>query len=72
MESSTLAVRPASVDDISRPPAYLIINSFSSRNAGDAAIVLGTAALLRDARPARVTNASRHYAEDAGFYGSTM
>lgn len=46
----------------------LLINAYSARNAGDAAIMLGTIALLRDTGITDVALASRHRAEDADFY----
>lgn len=46
----------------------LIINAYSARNAGDAAIVLSTAHVLRKKGYERITVSSRHYREDSAFY----
>jgi colanic acid/amylovoran biosynthesis protein len=45
----------------------LVINAYSCRNVGDAAIMLGTAALLREAR-VRITVSTRHFQDDRAFY----
>lgn len=47
---------------------YLIINSFSARNAGDAAIVLATAALLRENGGATIRSATRYFEGDREYY----
>ena len=46
----------------------LVVNAYSARNLGDAAITLSTAALLRDLGFSAVSVSSRHYDEDAAFY----
>ena len=46
----------------------LIINAYSYRNFGDAAIMLGTALLLREAR-VRPVISSRYHEDDRTFYG---
>jgi polysaccharide pyruvyl transferase WcaK-like protein len=47
---------------------YLILNAYSARNAGDAAIVLATAALLRDLGAAEVGSSTRYADQDRDFY----
>lgn len=48
---------------------YVIVNAYSARNAGDAAIMLATAQLIREsAGAAEVTIASRYHEEDRAFY----
>jgi len=53
-----------------KPPAtrYLIINAYSARNMGDAAINLATAALLRKREAATVEISGRYHRHDAQFY----
>ncbi len=46
----------------------LIINAYSYRNFGDAAIMLGTALLLHEAR-VRAVISSRYHEDDRSFYG---
>lgn len=48
----------------------LIINAYSARNAGDAAITLATATLLQHLGIDRVMVATRHAEEDQDFYAS--
>lgn len=45
---------------------FLLVNAYSARNAGDAAINVATAELLRE--HGQLTMASRYASEDAGFY----
>ncbi len=47
---------------------YLIVNAFSSRNAGDAAIVLSTADLLRRNGALSIQSATRYHDDDSAFY----
>ena len=58
----------ASFDVTGRMTKYLIINAFSARNAGDAAIVLATAALLRENGDAMVRSATRYFEQDREYY----
>lgn len=53
-----------------KPPAtrYVIINAYSARNLGDAAINLATAALLRKRDAANVEISGRYHRHDAQFY----
>jgi colanic acid/amylovoran biosynthesis protein len=53
-----------------RAHSALIINAYSAKNAGDAAIVLATAALLKSRGIGQVANATRYYADDRPFYES--
>jgi len=50
--------------------SYLIINAFSARNAGDAAIVLATAAVLRENGAAEIRSATRYFEQDREFYAA--
>ena len=47
---------------------YLIVNAYSARNLGDAAINLATAALLRKREAATVEISGRYHRHDARFY----
>lgn len=47
---------------------YLIVNAYSAKNVGDAAINLATAALLRKGGPARIEISGRHHRRDRQFY----
>lgn len=49
-------------------PKAVLINAYSVRNAGDAAIMLATAKLLRDMGYERIDVSSRHWEEDKLFY----
>lgn len=52
-------------------PIYLVINAYSARNAGDAAIVLATASVLRaNNANAVVRSATRYFAQDRAYYVS--
>ena len=49
-------------------PRFLIVNAYSARNAGDAAIVLATAAVLQDLTGGSVASASRYCEQDRDYY----
>jgi colanic acid/amylovoran biosynthesis protein len=49
---------------------YLIINAYSARNAGDAAIILSAVHLLRSRGHGIFSISSRYLQEDAPFYGA--
>jgi polysaccharide pyruvyl transferase WcaK-like protein len=48
--------------------AFLIVNGYSARNAGDAAIVLATGEVLRAHGASSVTTATRYHEADREFY----
>lgn len=55
---------------MSRRPAFVLVNAFSSRNAGDAAIVLATAELVRRLTGGGLTSATRYHDDDHDFYAA--
>jgi polysaccharide pyruvyl transferase WcaK-like protein len=49
---------------------YVVINAYSHRNAGDAAIVLATDRAFANLGHGRLVNATRYWREDESFYAS--